>query len=410
MIYISSGQVTFDGFTASTITLEDGSFISKKGPGDLIITNSKFTNIVRNKNGNGAAINAELTSSSGNVLITGTTQTPPTSFSGCTVPLTENSTLNRGGAIFLDISSGTSKYDLSKATYTNCNAYRGKNLYIVANDLRVAVPEGTDAKLGSGYNTELNPDNLMGSVKVQETTLFPIPLYYLNTHIALNTFHVKNPTTAYSYGSGHDNVGCGHQNWPCLNIDYALQQSLSRYPTIDSNERIVGIISGYQLNKDNFINSAPHNTIIRNNLNAQNLATTILSNIEVTSVGQFVVLSGNVEFNLLNFQVQSGGAVNDGIIKDNSPQSAITITNCQMHMANTVQQIERRLLHIQYGTLTIDNLNVNSISTQRSIIQITDTAQLVKIINSKFENITRSQTEQTTGGVIECNIVGISGG
>jgi hypothetical protein len=72
-------------------------------------------------------------------------------------------------------------------------------------------------------------------------TSFALPLVFLYTDITLKVYHVKNPTETFVNGSGHDNVGCGHLDWPCKTIKYAYDRS----GTATVNK--VGIISGYKI-------------------------------------------------------------------------------------------------------------------------------------------------------------------
>jgi hypothetical protein len=51
---------------------------------------------------------------------------------------------------------------------------------------------------------------------------FEIPLYYVYTNPGV--YHVNNPTNPFSIGSGDDNAGCGHLEWPCESIRYAIER------------------------------------------------------------------------------------------------------------------------------------------------------------------------------------------
>ncbi|KAA6365023.1 MAG: hypothetical protein EZS28_039449, partial [Streblomastix strix] len=137
-------------------------------------------------NGNGAAIYASLSSgSSGSVSITGTIST----FSSCTV----STTSGLGGAIYLDLASGTeTQYDLTDASYlTGNNAQYGKSLFINAFDLSAAVQmnDAERIKLGA-LNPETDFYNLMGYDNAFGT--LAIPLYYVYTAVKNDIYHVNN--------------------------------------------------------------------------------------------------------------------------------------------------------------------------------------------------------------------------
>ncbi|KAA6393212.1 MAG: hypothetical protein EZS28_011259, partial [Streblomastix strix] len=213
----SGGRTTtLNQFSANGITLSGGSLISYSSSGNLNIDGCTFTSITKTiANGNGGVISGILSSISGSILITGTEST----FTSCTVP--NDSGL--GGAIYLDIQSdGETKYDLTGASYlTGNNALYGKNLFINAINLRSAVPIGdpTRIKLGA-QNPETDFYNLMGYDN--GNSQIAIPLYYLYTAVDQSIYNVKDTT---SNGQGNDNIGCGHLDYPCLTIYYAIEQS-----------------------------------------------------------------------------------------------------------------------------------------------------------------------------------------
>jgi hypothetical protein len=51
-------------------------------------------------------------------------------------------------------------------------------------------------------------------------------------------YHINNPASPFSIGSGNDNRFCGHVGWPCINTIYAIRQG-GIYTT-----NKVGIVNG----------------------------------------------------------------------------------------------------------------------------------------------------------------------
>jgi hypothetical protein len=78
--------------------------------------------------------------------------------------------------------------------------------------------------VGAGDNEKNDLNNLMGYDGSDIT--FAVPLFYLYTDIALKVYHVSNPTSTFINGSGHDNVACGHLDWPCKTVTYAIEKNL----------------------------------------------------------------------------------------------------------------------------------------------------------------------------------------
>ncbi|KAA6394165.1 MAG: hypothetical protein EZS28_010311 [Streblomastix strix] len=291
MIQISSGTTTLSQFSANGITLSGGSLISySSSSGNLNIDGCTFTNIQNTMiNGNGGVISGTLTSTSGSILITGSAST----FTSCTVP--NDSGL--GGAIYLDIQTdGELKYDLTGASYlTGNNAQFGMNLFINAVNLRSAVPVGdpTRIKIGAGNNEYSQLTNLMGYHN--GNTSVAIPLYYMYTAVDQSIYHVKNID---DNNKGNDNIGCGHLDYPCLKIDYAISQSGS------ATTKIVGIISEYQLNS--VVNINLNGAQIQRQIYAVTWSSTSDNSIiQVQPQGQLSISSGSILFNEITFKVES---------------------------------------------------------------------------------------------------------
>ncbi|KAA6332832.1 MAG: hypothetical protein EZS28_053234, partial [Streblomastix strix] len=233
--------------------MNDKSIITIKSDQTSTVTISQttFTSIKQSGTGNGAVINAQLNGESkltikdgsqfsgcqsvgsggaiyailnsvnnGGIFIGGTSKT---SFSSCR-------SSDKGGCIYIDVGIGSEdKFKFDGASYSSDNeGIYGNNLFINAKgSLRSAVPINQGSKLGAGEDSyeKQNLNNLIGYDPSNST--FAIPLYYVYTIPEQYIYHVKNPSDSGSFvnGSGDDNVGCGHYQWPCVTIKYGLEQS-----------------------------------------------------------------------------------------------------------------------------------------------------------------------------------------
>jgi hypothetical protein len=143
LIQIESGgsgsfeKISFNSFSSSV----DGSIINGVigSAKQLVIKGCSFTSISSNSNGGALYIELE---SGGNFEIGNSVDSTPSSFSSCTA------TNGKGGGIYLKLESVTARFSLSGGlSFTNCDAVRGKNIYIESDDL-----ENIDMEWSTSFN------------------------------------------------------------------------------------------------------------------------------------------------------------------------------------------------------------------------------------------------------------------
>ncbi|KAA6397950.1 MAG: hypothetical protein EZS28_006523 [Streblomastix strix] len=365
------------------------------GAGKLTVTNQSVFTGCQGSAGYGGAIYAQIindASSSVCVSITGTAST----FSTCTVP----NDPGFGGAIFLDFASGTeTKYDLTGASYSTTastlnNAQYGKNLFIKAANLRTAVPMNDAARIKLGaINPETDFKKLMG---YDGANTLAFPLYYVYTAVKSDIYHVNNAAGSYIIGSGYDNIFCGHYGWPCLTIDYSIQQTGS------AAEKKIGIINEYKLGSLIQIDQSGKEVKILNSLTSTGSTTTTQSILLIEQAGKFSVTNGTLSFDKITFSININAE--EGYIITGSTQSTkIQIDNCIMKTTAALSTINTGLVEVEYGILSVTNLNIKDVIIQeRCVIKVNEGSNvgIVSIIGSTFENITRTGDNQK-GGVIE---------
>ncbi|KAA6340052.1 MAG: hypothetical protein EZS28_052562, partial [Streblomastix strix] len=284
-------------------------------------------------------------------------------FTSCTVPTDSG----LGGAIYLDIQTGgETKYDLTGASYSTAthslnNAQYGKNLFINAFDLSAAVPmndaSATKTKIGAGLDSyeKANPTNLMGYDSAIGT--LAIPLYYVYTAVNPLVFHVNNPISPFQIGSGNNNKYCGHLEWPCLTIDYSMQL------TGNSIEKKIGIISEYKIDSLIEIDQSGKEVKISNSLSDSGDVTDIKSILNIEDQGKFSVTNGTLQFDKITFSININ-ALEEYIITGSTQSTRIQIDNCIMKTTTAQSTIKTGLVEVEYGILSITNLNIEDIVIQ----------------------------------------------
>ncbi|KAA6387625.1 MAG: hypothetical protein EZS28_016848 [Streblomastix strix] len=392
---------------ASTVTISQTSFISleQQGTGNGAVINAQLNGESKltikdgcsfsgcQSIGSGGAIFATLNSDitdSGGIFIEGTTLT---TFSQC-------SASQLGGAIYLDISIGAEdKFDLAGASYlTNNYAQYGNNLFINAKDsLRSAAPVNQGSKLGAREDSyeKLNLNNLMGYDGIDKS--LAIPLYYVYIVPEQYIYHIKNPSDSESFvnGSGDDNVGCGHYQWPCLTIGYGITQSSLTSPPYQ-----IGIRSRYKLNKQLILGISEQTIKIQNQLSNDEEISSDNSILLIENQGKLSITAGSISFDKITFSINENAS--SGYMIEGITESAnININNCQMKMAVDSEgySISAGLIELRSGNLIVNNLEVKDIMiSDRSVINIKQGAEEVFILNCNFRNILKIGS---IGGIIE---------
>ncbi|KAA6396621.1 MAG: hypothetical protein EZS28_007857, partial [Streblomastix strix] len=239
------------------------------------------------------------------------------------------------------------------------------------------------------------------------------------TPISKGVFHVKDPCTPFAFGCGDDNVGCGHNQWPCKYIEYALDQYIYRHPIPEDQTRKVGIMSNYTMSRDYTLRTVNDERIeIQNELcynytpSAKpytNDSTVILSNIVFTSANhQFITQRGQIAFKLIHFMIESGSSNAYYLIKGTTVVSFIEISECQMSMAGSTTSISRGLVESYHGFIWVDKLIAKDITIAGGpIFKSNSTSGWISISNSSFENIERTDSG---GSVIQRVIQGSQDG
>ncbi|KAA6362948.1 MAG: hypothetical protein EZS28_041525, partial [Streblomastix strix] len=388
LIELNIGALTLTNIEVINLNILQQSVIKiNNGAGIVNIIGSKFKNIEREgSDGKGGVIEGYIGNNNGKISVSSSS-----TFENCKVD-TNN---GLGGGIYLKISNGGElKYDLSGASYSECNAKYGKSLFIDGFDLKLIIPIGSQAKLGTlSDSIELSQvEQMMGYDNDNENLV--IPLIYVYSSISNSIYHVSSTN---SNPQGNDNKFCGHLQWPCLTINYAIEQSGS------ASEKKVGIISEYQLNS--IVDLNLEGIQIQRQINAVTWASTSDNSIIlIKPQGQLSISSGTILFNEITFKVESG--INQQLkyaIEGISGASQIELTKCLMIMASNTEgyQLSRGLIELNIGALTLTNIEVINLNIlQQSVIKINNGAGIVNIIGSKFKNIEREGSDGK-GGVIE---------
>ncbi|KAA6362494.1 MAG: hypothetical protein EZS28_041979, partial [Streblomastix strix] len=197
---------------------------------------------------------------------------------------------------------------------------------------------------------------------------------------------------------GDDNVGCGHYQWPCVTIKYGLEQS-----SIASSPNIIGIISGYKLNKQLILGISEQTIKIQNQLSNDDSSKDpgVNSILLIEEEGKLSITAGSVSFDKITFSISqnaSSGYVIEGITES----ANININDCKLMMTSDSEgySISSGLIELSCGNLIVDNLEIKDIIIlNRSVIKLNEGVAQVSVMNCNLRNI--SKIGERIGGIIE---------
>jgi hypothetical protein len=156
MIIFDVGSATFEKISFNSfLSSSNGCVISGiiDNGKEILIKGCTFTSIY--SEGNGGVIYVEL-KLGGNFEIGSSGDSTPSSFSSCSAGS------GKGGGIYIKIGSVTTGFSFSGGlSFTNCDAARGKNIYIESGDLKNAI---TSTSFKYNYDSSLfkNTNELYG--------------------------------------------------------------------------------------------------------------------------------------------------------------------------------------------------------------------------------------------------------
>ncbi|KAH7830809.1 uncharacterized protein MONOS_11616 [Monocercomonoides exilis] len=229
---IIRGSVTIVNCEIGSVVFLNTPLIRASDSAELILTNTKIIAIHRNL-GNGAAIESEMVSDgiikinnvtlsdcrclsgngggicclmrSGNVFDIG--NSAAALFSSCAVPVSA-AKKGKGGGIFLIVEDSECDFSLKNLTFSNCSAWKGRNLFVDAPTLKDIM---YNSSIGFS-RTGMNDEDLMGYEQGYRD--IPVPLIpYLKSF----------SSPAFVGGmKERDFNACGFIDYPCSTIEKAV--------------------------------------------------------------------------------------------------------------------------------------------------------------------------------------------
>ncbi|KAH7822304.1 uncharacterized protein MONOS_6435 [Monocercomonoides exilis] len=234
-ITISNGvKLEIKNSRVSGVTVEGGSGgrgcigAAIKAEGSAVVNNCNISTICTGggvMKGGGMMISAENG---------GSLEIKSVAFTECQVPTEDNLQKGRGvgGGIFVRLGDIMGTFVLEGVTFSRCNAWKGKKVFISGNELDEVI-SNEQLKWGLSASEEKSLDELCGWERAStRENGYVIPLVvYLWANWSGNEFVSKE--------KGGDFSGCGYSEAPCSSIDYLI---LLRYEPLGEGESRIKIV------------------------------------------------------------------------------------------------------------------------------------------------------------------------
>ncbi|KAH7826042.1 uncharacterized protein MONOS_4171 [Monocercomonoides exilis] len=403
-LFVESGTLAIDSFSASSITLSGNPLILLTGSTTntelmnmqwLNMTNCNFTKIERaagsggcvsidnsndeNSNGEinieecdfdecsvladesrGGAINAQLKGNTQLNIISCT-------FTGCTAPAGEGKT-GFGGGMALKLIDDYSSFVISSPVFDSEEpnvAQYGNDLFVESSNLTKSITN-TSLPFVSDHLADISLDSMRGfDGNDTENT---IPLIYFWRTLGSEIF---------VGGDGRDMGACGFSDYPCLSIDYS-QTRLS-----EGNERIISVIGKGILQR-----SVDVSGISIKSDDEEMCSLECLSSLEGAEEAAMKIC-GITNFELIDFVIPSSftsGVSN--LIYVGSSNGLLTVKDCSFtkNEESRGQITNFGLIKADGGTVVLELVTMQSLSFSKDVISVLSST-IMNIKNLSMKNV-----------------------
>ncbi|KAH7818147.1 uncharacterized protein MONOS_3945 [Monocercomonoides exilis] len=268
IIEMAGGNLIVDGFVMEsgvTLKMNGKSPITMTSGAQLELKNSRMSGVeveVAGGNGGGGCLNVGM-GVNGNVKIEesnfssrctggngmkgggmmisvgngGTLRVSGVKLSGCVVPSedVENGGRGIGGGMFAELANQMGTFSLESMTFSECNAWKGKNLFVEAQDLSAVINSAS-----IGFNPEIgikvaDLNELCGRERNKPELIILLVVF-------LRTF--SSPAYVSGREQGSEFRLCGYEDYPCRTIGEASEY---RYP---SSKRMIRLTSTFSFDEE----------------------------------------------------------------------------------------------------------------------------------------------------------------
>ncbi|KAH7819198.1 uncharacterized protein MONOS_10303 [Monocercomonoides exilis] len=392
-ITITNGErLEMKNSRVSGVTVEGGSgkggciCAAIKDGGSTVLDNCSFSSTCTGgggMKGGGIMISAE---DGGSLEIKSAT------FTGCQVPTEDNLQKGRGkgGGMFVELADTMGSFQMEGVTFSECNAWKGKKVFISGNDLSEVMPnEKLKEELSTSDKKSL--DELCGWERAstgEEGYVIPL-VVYLWTNWSGNGFVSKE--------KGGDFSGCGFSEAPCSSIDHLISL---RFEPLGEGESHINIVGTGLLSHSisfSFISSSIlelPKVVIK--ATAKGTGVTVTD--EDENDPNDSMISSNVNLSLVNMSFTKPVAkTNHAVfIESSGTNTVLTVTDCSFgSLTGVTETAGYCMMRVNGGSVMIERCSLSLISELKGFITFSPSVNQVIV-----QKVNISLTTVTEGSLI----------
>eukprot|EP00770_Monocercomonoides_exilis_P002284 MONOS_2269.1-p1 / transcript=MONOS_2269.1 / gene=MONOS_2269 / organism=Monocercomonoides_exilis_PA203 / gene_product=unspecified product / transcript_product=unspecified product / location=Mono_scaffold00046:2975-14287(+) / protein_length=3389 / sequence_SO=supercontig / SO=protein_coding / is_pseudo=false len=286
--------------------------------------------------GNGGAMFVALKTSS--MFTVG--QDVAVDFNECCVP-TDDQSKGKGGALYIKVCSDEPLFILNTLSFERCNAWKGKNVFVEAVNLRTCVNENTIKFERDG----MLEDDLMGFENNDPSHLIPLRLYLSGTFVP--PVHVGGP-------NNRDFSGCGYVSYPCSTLKHSVSLRFS------AADRLLSLHSQFAWNEEMTLDGFAWNICCEQ----ENTSISFKPVAPVEGDGFIACASSslfqNICFTLCHQPEFSFRSLLVGL------GPSLSIADCSLKMENDDSVLTNSFAEIRKGTFSISNFHIQQLTADLS--------------------------------------------
>ncbi|KAH7817127.1 uncharacterized protein MONOS_9773 [Monocercomonoides exilis] len=294
-------------------------------------------------------------------------------FTGCQVPAEDNLQKGRGmgGGMFVRLADTMESFVLEGVTFSRCNAWKGKKVFISGNELD-EVMSNEQLKWWLSSSDEKSLDELCGWERASTDEGYVIPLVvYLWRNWSKDGF-VSNE-------KGGDFSGCGFSEAPCSSINHLISL---RYSTLGKGESQISIgDSGLLSHSISFLSSLPSlpdsdspKVVIKGTKKGTSVT---ITDEDENDLDDGSMISSNVSPSFVNVSfikpnITSHQAI---FIESSGTNTLLSVSDCSFGSAGgTVESFAYCVIKVNGGSAAVQSCTLNKINELKGFIAFSATA------------------------------------
>ncbi|KAH7824481.1 uncharacterized protein MONOS_3978 [Monocercomonoides exilis] len=377
---MAGGNLVVDGFVMEsgvTQKMNEKSPIMMTSGVELEISNSRMSGVevigVDRGCGNGMKGGGMMISvgSGGILTVSGV------NLSECEVPSedAENGGRGMGGGMFAELANQMGTFSLESMTFSECNAWKGKNVFASGwNLIEIVNKEHLKWEMSEGELGSL--DELCGwERKTTGEDGYVIPLVvYLWDNWSVNGF--------VSREKGGDFSGCGYSEAPCSSVDHLFSL---RYGSLGEGESHINIVGSGLLQKAiSFLSSSSSDTPVVK-IEGETNGTVLRieeekekdgENREAMVASEVILSFVNVSFVLPNVLVH-----HLAFIKSSSGDGALSVRSCSFVSEDASKETNFCLVRVDGGSVEIEDCALKEFHLLQGFMELSSDVKVADVMN-----------------------------